>query len=271
VEIAPGVGGRIAALEVDGWDLLRRHGWTDREWGAFVMAPWVGRLRLGQVRWQGRTWSMPVTEPPHAIHGTVADTAWAATLVTSTSARLETTLGPDWPLGGRVIHAVELTPGALRLRLEIHADREPMPAIAGWHPWFVRKAARVGATRDGDAGDATGEATGEVEIDVHPAWRAVLDAHGLPTGELDAPAPEPLDDVVLNLLAPPVVRWPGGPTLTLHAPEAQAWIVYTAHPDGVCVEPVTGLPDGLNGGLLGAPPVASPGHPLVATFEIAWR
>jgi hypothetical protein len=29
--------------------------------------------------------------------------------------------------------------------------------------------------------------------------------------------------------------------------------------------------DGLNGGRLGAPPVASPGQPIVATFEIAWR
>ena len=272
VEIAPGVGGRIAALELDGWDLLRRHGWTDREWGAFVMAPWVGRLRLGRVRWQGQTWSMPITEPPHAIHGTVVDAAWTTTAVTATTARLETGLGADWPFGGRVVHAVELTPDALRLRLEIHADREPMPAIVGWHPWFVRRATRVGAARDGTARDedAAGS-TAEVELDVHPARRAVLDAQGLPTGELDGPAPEPLDDALLNLLAPPAVRWPGGPTLTLHAPEAAAWIVYTAHPDGVCVEPVTGLPDGLNGGPLGAPPVASPGSPLVATFEITWR
>jgi galactose mutarotase-like enzyme len=49
-----------------------------------------------------------------------------------------------------------------------------------------------------------------------------------------------------------------------------AWVVYTAHPDGVCVEPVTGLPDGLNGGLLGDPPVARPLHPLVATLDIVW-
>jgi galactose mutarotase-like enzyme len=85
-----------------------------------------------------------------------------------------------------------------------------------------------------------------------------------------APPEVLLDDVLLDLAGPPVVRWPGGPTLSLHAPEAQAWIAYTAHPDGVCVEPVTGLPDGLNGGLLGEPPVARPGKPLVATFEIAW-
>ena len=28
IEVAPGVGGRVSALEVDGWDLLRRDGWT---------------------------------------------------------------------------------------------------------------------------------------------------------------------------------------------------------------------------------------------------
>ena len=49
-----------------------------------------------------------------------------------------------------------------------------------------------------------------------------------------------------------------------------ALIAYTAHPAGVCVEPVTGLPDGLNGGLLGPPPVAAPGSPLIAIFEIRW-
>ncbi|HEY4754378.1 MAG TPA: hypothetical protein VIH37_13930, partial [Candidatus Limnocylindrales bacterium] len=71
VEIAPFVGGRIAALEVDGWDLVRRHGWTDREWGIFPMAPWIGRLRLGRVQWHGKTWLMPPDAGPHAIHGTV--------------------------------------------------------------------------------------------------------------------------------------------------------------------------------------------------------
>ena len=180
---------------------------------------------------------------------------------TATSSRLETGLGPDWPFRARLVHTVELQPKRLSLRLELHADGEPMPGILGWHPWFHRRAARL---------DDPAQTTGDVAIGVHPAYRAVLDAHGLPTGAVDAPVADPLDDVLLNLLAPPLVRWPGGPTLSLHAPEAQAWIVYTAHPDGVCIEPVTGLPDGLNGGLLGEPPIARPGRPLVATFEIAW-
>jgi aldose 1-epimerase len=260
-EIAPGVGGRLAALEVDGWDLVRRHGWTDREWGGFVMAPWVGRLRLGHIRWAGREWSMPPDDGPHAIHGTVLDTRWTVTEAGGARAVLEAGLGPAWPFAGRVVQSFDLSPRRLRLRLEVRAEREPMPAVVGWHPWFHRRAVRL---------DAPDTLTGDVAVTVHPAYRLDLDAHGLPTGGVSAPSPAPVDDVLLNLLAPPVVRWPGGPTLSLHSPEAQAWIVYTAHPDGVCVEPVTGLPDGLNGGLLGDPPVARPGKPLVATFEIAW-
>lgn len=260
VEIAPEVGGRLAALEVDGWDLVRRHGWTDREWGAFVMAPWIGRLRLGRVAWAGRTWQMPPDEGPHALHGTVVAAPFAVVDATPSKVRLEAPLGGDWPFAGRVVHELDLSPRRLHLRLELHAEREPFPAILGWHPWFQRRATRV---------DAPGE-EGDVEVAVHEAYAAELDAHGLPTGAVIPPPESPADHVLLNVLAPPVVRWRGGPSLSLHAPEARAWVVYTAHPDGVCVEPVTGLPDGLNGGLLGDPPVARPGHPLKATLEIAW-
>ena len=81
----------------------------------------------------------------------------------------------------------------------------------------------------------------------------------------------PTDDVLLDVTRNPVVEWPGGPRLEIEAPAAAAWVVYLAHPDGLCVEPVTGLPDGLNGGVLGDPPVATPGAPIVAEMTIRWR
>ena len=260
VEIAPGVGGRIAALVVDGWDVLRRDGWTDREWGSFVMAPWVGRLRDGRTHWRGRAWTMPATEPPHALHGTVMDVPWAVLEAGPASVRLEACLGKDWPFAGRVVREIELRADRLIDRLEVHATTEPFPAICGWHPWFRRRA----VNRE------DGLESAPVELEIRAGRRVETDGDGLPTGRIVAPRDHPLDDVLLDVTGQPVVRWPGGPVLTLHAPAAAAWVAYTAHPDGVCVEPLTGIPDGLNGGLLGDPPVATPGRPLVSTFEIRW-
>ncbi|HEX5826000.1 MAG TPA: hypothetical protein VFY23_00645 [Candidatus Limnocylindrales bacterium] len=262
IEVAPAVGGRVAALEVDGWDLLRRDGWTEREWGSFVMAPWIGRLRNGRVRWQGRTWDMPLTEPPHALHGTVLDVPWEVTELDEAGARirLEAPLGQDWPFPGRVVRTLALARRSLTDTLEVHADDEPFPVIAGWHPWFRRRAVFL----------ADRSESGRVEVDIRAGRRLDIDLEGLPTGWLVEPRAEPRDDVLLDVTGPPVVGWPGGPELTLHAPSAAAWIAYAAHPDGVCVEPVTGLPDGLNGSRLGPPPVAAPGAPLRAAFEIRW-
>jgi galactose mutarotase-like enzyme len=260
VEVAPAVGGRIAALEVRGWDLIRRDGWTDREWGSFVMAPWIGRLRDGRVRWRGRTWDLPLTESPHALHGTVLDVPWEVLDATASSARLAAGLGPAWPFAGRVERSLELRADRLLDRLEIHADAEPFPAIAGWHPWFRRRAVRL----------ADGVESGEVELRIRAGRRLATRADGLPTGRFTHPRRDPLDDVLLDVATPPVVRWRDAVEVTLHAPDAGAWIAYAAHPDGVCVEPLGGIPDGLNGGLLGDPPVVEPGRPLEATFELRW-
>ena len=169
-------------------------------------------------------------------------------------------MAPDWPFGGHVVRSLELRPDRLVDRLEVHADEEPFPAIVGWHPWFRRRAVRL----------ADRVESGDVELAIHAGRRVDIDLEGLPTGWLADPRPEPRDDVLLDVADPPSVGWPGGPSLTLHAPDAAAWIAYAEHPDGVCVEPLTGLPDGLNRGRLGEPPVAEPGRPLVATFEIRW-
>jgi aldose 1-epimerase len=261
VEVTPSSGGRVSALEIRGWDVIRRDGWTDREWGSFVMAPWVGRLREGAVAWHGRRWQMPRTEPPHALHGTVLDVPWTVVSATTESITLATGLGHEWPFEGRLTRELTLLPDRLVDRLVLRAIDQPFPAIIGWHPWFRRRAARLG----------DGEPSGPVEIDVRAGRRIETDDEGIPTGRIVGPRSVSLDDVLLGIDEPPIVRWPGGgPELRLHAPAAAAWIVYTGHPDGICIEPVTGLPDGLNGGLLGAPPAAAPGTPLEATFEIRW-
>ena len=283
VEVAPGIGGRLSALEVDGWSLLRPDGPSSREWGCFVMAPWIGRLRDAGVAWAERAWRVQPTEPPHAMHRAGRGHALAARASIRPSVRLETTLGPDWPPGGRLIHLITLEEDRLRLRLEVHADREPTPAIIGWHPWFARRALRITAVGPEAIARASLDDVlrpgvviarprpGDVEVIVDAERRVALDADGLPTGALIEPRDDPRDDVLLGVTTPPVVRWPGGPTLRLVAGGVAAWIAYTAHPDGVLRRAghgPAGRAQRRPAGRAAGRAVAR--QPLVATLDITW-
>lgn len=174
VELDPAAGGRIAALRVDGLDLLVTDGAGPLAWGCYPMVPWAGRLRDGRLPWEGADHHLPPTMPPHAIHGTTWDRTWDVVELTPDSAELAVALGPPWPLGGRAIHRVEVEPDGLRATLEVHAGERAMPAIVGWHPWFRRRLGRGRA----------------VEIDL-PA-RAMLERgpDGLPNGRVLAPPPD---------------------------------------------------------------------------------
>ena len=168
------VGGRLASLLVDGRELLKTEGYGPVAWGSFPMAPYAGRIRDGTFTFDGRRYDLPITMPPHAIHGTVLDRRWRVT----GPGQIETALGPDWPFRGRVVQRFTLSPDSLTCRLEVHAD-EPMPASVGWHPWFVRRI-------DGVAGSL------ELELDAGAMY--VRDAAGITTDRLVGPTPGPWDD-----------------------------------------------------------------------------
>ena len=172
---------------------------------------------------------------------------------------LETGFGDAWPFEASIRRRIELYGDRVVDRLTVTAG-EPMPVILGWHPWFRRRAVRL---EDGDE-------SAPVELSVGPVAESSSTRPGCPRAGWSRR--DPTDGRrAARPRGDPVVEWPGGPRLEVHAPAAAAWVVYAAHPDGVCVEPVTGLPDGLNGGLLGDPPVAAPGAPIVAEMTIRWR
>src|SRR6185295_6639940 len=143
-------GGRLASLEVGGYELLvtRRDG--PILWGCYPMAPFAGRMRDGRFRFHGRSYQLPLTMPPNAIHGTVLDRPWSVTARSDHRVALATDLGPDWPFEGRVVQSVGLVEGGLEATLELRAA-EPMPVVLGWHPWFRR-------TIDGTAAELDFEA-----------------------------------------------------------------------------------------------------------------
>jgi aldose 1-epimerase len=251
LEIDPVAGGRIAALRIDGVDVLVTDGAGPLEWGCYPMVPWAGRLRDGTLTYDGSTYRFPLTMPPHAIHGTTWGEPWEVVELAPDDATLAISLADPWPFGGRVVHRVELEPDGLRATLEVHAGDRPMPAIVGWHPWFRRHAER-------------GE---PIEVDVPARGMLERGSDGLPDGLVVDPPPGPWDDAFIDLTRPPAVRWPGFLEIAIGS-AADWWVVFTQRAEGVCVEPQTGPPNGLE---TGAYDLVAPGQPLVTTMTWAWR
>lgn len=249
--VDPSAGGRIAGLTVDGLDLILREGFGEIAWGAYPMVPWAGRLRDGRFDWRGATIEVERTMPPHAIHGTALYGPWSVRESDASSVTLEVGLAPRWPLGGHAVHHVELAAAELRATLEVHAGREPMPAIVGWHPWFPRRLARGG----------------ELELELHADGMLERGPDHLPTGSVVPPSSGPWDDAFVGVARSPRLRWPGAAEVTIHS-DAAVWVVYTEQPHAIAVEPQTGPPNGLG---TGEAALVEPGRPLVATMTLAWR
>lgn len=255
----PEAGGRIASLRVDGLELLVTEGWGPVAWGCYPMVPWAGRVRDGLLRWRGESHPLPThLIPPHAIHGTLLETAWEIVDAGPSSATLAADLGPPWPFGGRAVHRVIVTSAGFRAELEVHAGSRPMPAIAGWHPWFRR------VLRD-PAGAAVG---GPVVVDLDAGGMLRRGPDGLPDGTVVRPIPpEPWDDCFVEVSGSPGVHWPRALEVRVESP-APFWVVYTEREEGVCVEPQTGPPNGLNSG---EHAVVEPGAPLLTAMTIRAR
>ena len=133
---------------------------------------------------------------------------------------------------------MRLTPAGLHAELEVQAGDRPMPAIVGWHPWFRR------VLRDA-AGAAVG---GPVIVDLDAGGMLRRGADGLPDGTVVRPIPpEPWDDCFVDVAGAPGVHWPGALEVRIDS-DARFWVVYTEREEGVCVEPQTGPPNGLNTG-----------------------
>ncbi|HEX9259915.1 MAG TPA: hypothetical protein VF855_10300 [Acidimicrobiales bacterium] len=240
VSISPADGGRLASLRVGGRELLiSEPDPNPMLWGCFPMVPWAGRVRHGRFEFDDVIYELPLGMPPHAIHGTTYTRPWAL----DTDGSLLIDLGPDWPFGGHAKQHFSLEPGRLTCTIEVHAGSRPMPAQAGWHPWFRRP----------------------VELTFAAGAMYARDDEGIPTGQLvDAPD-GPWDDCFTQVLSPPQLTWPDGPTLTISS-TCDHWVVFDELAWGLCVEPQTGPPDGFTL----HPRLIEPGRPLVATMTFTW-
>jgi aldose 1-epimerase len=243
-------GGRITQLTVDGLDILAHVDITSPfHWGSFVMAPWAGRIRRGRFDFAGRSHQLPINFERHAIHGVVMDQPWRLVDKTAESAVLDCPLDERWPWRGHVRQIITLSDRTADFVIEVHADDEPFPAAAGWHPWFRRRLARGG----------------EVAITFDAEALLVRDAEWIPTGVRAALPDEPFDDCYDHVRWPITLTWPDALRLEVFS-GTRYGVIYTEPADAVCVEPQTGPPDSPTL----EPEVVMPGQPLIATMSWRW-
>ncbi|HMG31789.1 MAG TPA: hypothetical protein VK585_16905 [Jiangellaceae bacterium] len=250
LHVDPVAGGRVAQLTVDGLEMLLDGRGPGIHWGCFVMAPWVGRVRHGRFAYGGAHYELPThISPPHAIHGTVLERPWSVVNAADASVVLECSLGDRWPWSGRVRHTVSLDDDVAEFRIEVHAEDEPFPAAAGWHPWFRRRLA----------------AGAPVEIGLDASTMLVRDGDGIPSSERVPVPTGPWDDCFDGVRWPVTLTWPGALRLEVQA-DTRYVVVYDQPEHTVCVEPQTGPPDAPTL----EPVIVPPGHPLTATMSWHW-
>ncbi|MEO7399071.1 MAG: aldose epimerase [Ilumatobacteraceae bacterium] len=242
--VSPVDGGRIAALSVDGRELLvsRQDDSGSMSWGCFPMAPWAGRVRNGSFQFDGNAYQLDLGLPPHAIHGTVFDQPWTVGEIDDHVVAMSCPVGDHWPFGGVVHQRIELADDRLRCKLSLMADQLPMPAQVGWHPCFRKPEA----------------------VTLRFARMYRRDADGIPTGELVEPSAGPRDDCFVEPLEPLELHY-DDLVVTIDS-DCDHWVIFDESPHATCVEPQSGPPDGPTL----QPDRLDPGKRLARSMSIRW-
>jgi aldose 1-epimerase len=239
VRIEPDFGGRLSSFRVGDHELLWQlpeTSWRDEPfgWGSFVMAPYAGRIRRGVLTTGQHTYQLPISMPPHAIHGSVHSALWSVDAVEQSvdgaRAELSTSVGEEWPFAGTIRHLIELGDGFVTQTLTLDA-RDAMPVTMGWHPWFPR-------VLPGATGPVSWSLSAQGD---EPIMMFARDADGIPDGSLVEPPAGPWDDCFLGVDRV-TVSWPG--LLDLHVDhDCPVVVLFDGLDHAVCVEPQTGPPD----------------------------
>lgn len=256
--VAPDAGGRLEAItrrrmQADtptAIDYLIRRGDSSTSpddpfsWGCFTMVPFCGRVRDGRLHVDAKDVQLLRRFGPHAMHGTVVDLSWNVLDHSASSTSLTCDLGPTWPFVGSLRHDITLTDAGIVMVLTLEAA-ECMPAQLGWHPWFRRP----------------------VEYSLPFAAMLQRDIDGITTSRPTPVVPEQrgsFDDCFVDRQGPIVLRYEDG-DLSLTS-DCSHWTVFDQRPHGVCIEPQSGPPNGIND----CPEVLAPGDRLSRWFAIDW-
>jgi aldose 1-epimerase len=270
--VLPDVGARLHRVRAFGHDVLRTPQDLDLHvadpffWGAYVMAPWCGRIEAGSVVLGSRRIALESNFPDgSAIHGQVYACPWDR----RQDGSLHVTGGGDgWPWVYEVGLRIEAIHQSLFIEQTlINRSDDPMPAGIGIHPWF-RKPLSV-AIR-GDAVHPLNTAT-QPEPQPEPV-RGSFDLRQV--GEMA----DDLDATWTDLAEPPVeLRWPWAgirAAMRITAPTIYVVAASPGHLDAIAVEPQTHAPQGLRRMLRHEPgglTMLDPGQALRLRVELAFE
>jgi aldose 1-epimerase len=269
LSVLPGVGARIHRLVAFGRDVLRTpadtrlHEHEPFFWGAYVMAPWGGRIDARPTDVAGRSVAVPANfRDGTAIHGQVYASPWEV----SGPAELRAGGGGNgWPWRYEVHASYAVVGRSVRIeQTVVNRDDSAMPAGVGLHPWFRRPV--------------------EVSINAELVYDTNSDSPAAPrsvSGRWDAREPRTLSDGVdatWARLSPIPVRlaWPSlgiGGTMRMSGRTTFAVAATPPELDAVAVEPQTHAPQGLRRLINdepGALALLEPGGSISLTTELTF-
>lgn len=261
IQIAPGLGSNMFAWEYGGHpiiyhepNLLKTFGFT----GNFVLFPTPNRVRDYMYAWEGKTIAMKKRGKTVEIHGLVFDEAWEhknptigkdnISLTTSITINKTSPLFAAFPFPCKLTLEYILYPRRIRVVYSVkNQGNGPLPYGFGLHPYFSR---------------LSGDKQTYITIPAKD-WMESPQSTLLPTGNLtpvknkpyDITTPKPvgalkLDHVYTNLqkgkFASVEYRTLGFRVLLKPSADFTHMVVYTGHPDAVCIENQTCSTDAHN-------------------------
>ncbi len=149
-DLAPQIGGSLAAFRLDGIDLMRPLSDADRTAGnvlgaaSFPMVPYANRIAGNAFTFRGKAYTFAMNNPPEIYH--VHGTGWLRpwTVVGSSDAEAVLSLEvvePGAAYAYRSTQRYALDADGLTVEMTItNAGADTMPFGFGHHPWFARDA-----------------------------------------------------------------------------------------------------------------------------------
>jgi aldose 1-epimerase len=152
--LAPAIGGAIAGFWRDDLALMRetpqealRDGLV-RQTSSYPLIPYSNRIARGRFPFEGVEHRLVLNfgDHPHSVHGNAWQRAWQVAEAQEARCRLTLAHRPDggeaerWPFAYDAEQVFDLAADGLTLTLALaNADRRPMPAGMGLHPFFPKR------------------------------------------------------------------------------------------------------------------------------------